>query len=143
MAPSLRGKGWGWVVLLQQPKRSAGFPTHRLKIPPPVPLTRGRGLVGGLRWDARAQADLSCIRARSDAAAVQARLAQRVQRSDRRSTKRGGWRGDRAGPSTCRYSGGPAWGVAGDVGDDLSGAHSDKAQRSREHDGQFVKRVHC
>jgi hypothetical protein len=36
---------------------------------------------------------------------------------------------------------GPASGMAGDRGDDLGGAHSDDAQRRREHDTQFVKRA--
>ena len=42
----------------RQPKRCAVIPAHRLKIPPQVPLTQGRGLVGGARWAASAQAGL-------------------------------------------------------------------------------------
>ena len=37
------GDGWG----LSQPKQCAGFPAHRLKIPPQVPLAEDGGAAGG------------------------------------------------------------------------------------------------
>jgi hypothetical protein len=50
MAPSLTGRGWGWVVFFAA-EAVRRFPAHRLKIPPQVPLAIRRGRVGGARWD--------------------------------------------------------------------------------------------
>ena len=91
---------------------------------------------------------------RSEAAAVPARLAQRLQRSrpndheqrrlcGRRATKRSDWRGGRAAASTSLHPvfGGPAPGLAGDRGGDLAGAAPSEAQRSDLQAGQFAKRA--
>ncbi len=67
--------------VLRQPKQPAGFPAHRLKIPPQVPLADRRGLCGGSAVGRPAHGLPPPLGRCSVAAAVPARLAQRLQRS--------------------------------------------------------------
>ena len=109
--------------------------------------TQGRDVVYACRPSTDA-------RARSVAADVPACLAQRLQRSrpneheqrrlcGRRDTKRSDWRGGRAAASTSMnlVFSGPAPGLGGDRGGDLTGAAPSEAQRSDLQAGQFARRA--
>ena len=137
----------GGVLAAEAVSRLPGPP---LKDPPTSPPHQGTGAGGGSAvgcW----RRGCPSKRARSVAADVPARLAQRMQRSDRTFTRAGGpaadvppsdsdWRGGRAGPGTSRYSAARhrAWRV--DRGDELAAAQR-RRQRRREHGAQFVKRA--
>ena len=163
MAPSLTGRGWGWVVS-SAAEAVSQFPGPPLEDPPTSPPRQSTGAPWGERGGTTgARAATSCGR-RSVAADVPARLAQRLQRSrpndheqrrlcGRRATERSEWRGGRAadrwlccGAAAACTSvhpdfSGPAPGLAGDRGGDLAGAAPSEAQRSDLQAGQFAKRA--
>ena len=134
--------------------RILGHLQGRLKIPPQVPLAIRRGRRGGSAVGRPAHGLPPPHGRRSVAAAVPARLAQRLQRSrpnnheqrrlcGGRATKRSDWRGGRAAASTFLRSvfSGPATGLAGARGGNLAGAAPSGAQRSYLQAGQFAKRA--
>ena len=159
MAPSLTGRGWGWVGFLaaEAVSRFPGPPLEDPPTSPPHPLTGARGgsAVGRLAHG------LPPPRGRRSVAAdVPARLAQRLQRSrpndheqrrlcGRRDTKEPRQRLARrssrslraAAACTSVHFSGPASGMAGDRGGDLAGAAPSGAQRSDLQAGQFAKRA--
>jgi len=139
MAPSLTGRGWGWVGF-SAAEAVSQFPGPPLEDPPTSPPRHSTGARGGSAVGRLAHGLPPPHGRRSVAADVPARLAQRLQRSrpvdheqrrlcGRRATKRSDWRGGRAGPSTPD-SGGPAPGVAGVRGGDLGRAQRTGAERS-------------
>ena len=153
MAPSLTGRGWGWVVFFAAEAVSR-FPGPPLEDPPTSPPHWLTGARGGSAVGRLAHGLPPPRGQRSVAADVPARLAQRLQRSrpddheqrrlcGRRATKRSDWRGGRAAASTSLHSvfSGPATGLAGDRGGDLAGAAPSEAQRSDLQAGQFAKRA--
>ena len=131
MAPSLTGRGWGWVVFLAAEAVSR-FPGPPLEDPPTSPPRNSTGERGGSAVGRLAQGLPPPNGRRSVAADVPARVAQRLQRSrpndheqprlcGRRDTKRSDWRGGRAAASIHPHSctpafSGPAPGLAGDRG---------------------------
>jgi len=163
MAPSLTGRGWGWVGLLAAEAVSQ-FPGPPLEDPPTSPPHWLTGAPWGERGGTTGARAASPRGRRSVAADVPVRLAQRLQRSrpkdherrrlcGRRATKRSDWRGGRAadrwlcsgkvaaGTSLHPVFSGPAPGMAGDRGGDLAGAAPSGAQRSDLQAGQFAKRA--
>jgi hypothetical protein len=153
MAPSLTGRGWGWVVFFAAEAVSR-FPGPPLEDPPTSPPRNSTGARGGSAVGRLAHGLPPPHGRRSVAADVPACLAQRLQRSrpndheqrrlrGRRATKRSGWRGGRAAASTSLHPvfSGPAPGLAGDRGGDLAGAAPSEAQRSDLQAGQFAKRA--
>ncbi len=124
MAPSLTGRGWGWVVS-SAAEAVRRFPGPPLEDPPTSPPHKGRGRSWGERGGTQGARAAPSGRRRSVAAAVPAGLAQRLQREPpnilaqrrlcgRRATKRSDWRGGRAAARTSRVSVfcGPASGMA-------------------------------
>ena len=117
MAPSVTGRGWGWVVFFAAEAVSR-FPGPPLEDPPTSPPRNSTGGAWGeLGGTTGARA------------APSPRAAQRLQRSrpnaheqrrlcGRRATKRSDWRGGRAAASTSLHPvfSGPAPGLAGDGG---------------------------
>lgn len=153
MAPSLTGRGWGWVVSTAAEAVSR-FPGPPLEDPPTSPPRNSTGARGGSAVGRLAHGLPLPHGRRSVAADVPARLAQRLQRSrphdheqrrlcGRRATERSEWRGGRAAASTSLHPvfSGPAPGLAGDRGGDLAGAAPSGAQRSDLQAGQFAKRA--
>jgi hypothetical protein len=153
MAPSLTGRGWGWVVFFAAEAVSR-FPGPPLEDPPTSPPHKLTGAPWGERGGTTGARAAPPHGRRSVAADVPARLAQRLQRSrpndheqrrlcGRRATKRSDWRGGRAAASTSLHPvfSGPAPGLAGDRGGDLAGAAPSGAQRSDLQAGQFAKRA--
>lgn len=153
MAPSLTGRGWGWVVFVAAEAVSR-FPGPPLEDPPTSPPRNSTGARGGSAVGRLAHGLHPRLGRRSVASDVPARLAQRLQRSrpndheqrrlcGRRATERSEWRGGRAAAnnSTHSVSSGPAPGLAGDRGGDLAGAAPSGAQRSDLQAGQFAKRA--
>jgi hypothetical protein len=163
MAPSLTGRGWGWVVFFAAEAVSR-FPGPPLEDPPTSPPHWLTGARGGSAVGRLAHGLPPPHGRRSVAADGPARLAQRLQRSrpndheqrrpcSRRDTKRSDWRGGRAAdrwlcsgaaaasPSLHPVFSGPATGLAGDRGGDLAGAAPSGAQRSDLQAGQFAKRA--
>lgn len=153
MAPSLTGRGWGWVVFFAAEAVSR-FPGPPLEDPPTSPPRYSTGARGGSAVGRLAHGLPPPHGRRSVATDVPARLAQRLQRSrpndheqrrlcGRRATERSGWRGGRAAASTSTHSvlSGPAPGLAGDRGGDLAGAAPSGAQRSDLQAGQFAERA--
>ena len=149
--------------VLQQPKQCAGFPAHRLKIPPQVPLAIRRGRVGGARWD---DWRTGChLPAGGAASRPMCQLAWRsgCSAADRTITSSGGpaadvppsepkvsdWRGGRAadrwlcsgkaaaGTSLHPVFSGPAPGMAGDRG----GVRDASTERSDLRAGPIAKRA--
>jgi hypothetical protein len=142
MAPSLTGRGWGWVVFFAAEAVSR-LPGPPLEDPPTSPPRNSTGARGGSAVGRLAHGLPPPRGRRSVAADVPARLAQRLQRSrphdheqrrlcGRRATKRSDWRGGRAAARTSLNPvfSGPATGMAGDRGGDLAGAAPSGAQRS-------------
>lgn len=128
MAPSLTGRGWGWVVFFAAEAVSR-FPGPPLEDPPTSPPRNSTGARGGSAVGRPAHGLPRPHGRRSVAAAVPARLAQRLKRSrphdheqrrlcGRRATERSEWRGGRAAASTSTHSlfSGPAPGLAGGRG---------------------------
>ena len=128
MAPSLTGRGWGWVGFYAAEAVSR-FPGPPLEDPPTSPPRNSTGARGGSAVGRLAHGLPPPHGRRSVAADVPARLAQRLQRSrpndheqrrlcGRRATKRSDWRGGRVAASTSTHPvfSGPATGMAGDRG---------------------------
>jgi len=81
MTPSLTGRGWGWVGCLAAEAVSQ-FPGPPLEDPPTSPPRNSTGAqLGGARWDDWRTGCPPPPGRRSIAAAVPARLAQRLQRN--------------------------------------------------------------
>jgi len=153
MAPSLTGRGWGWVVYFAA-EAVRRFPGPPLEDPPTSPPHKLTGAPWGERGGTTGARAASTHGRRSVATEVPARLAQRLQRCrpndheqrrlcGRPATKRSDWRGGRAAASTSLHPdfSGPATGMAGDRGGDLTGAAPSGAQRSDLQAGQFAKRA--
>jgi hypothetical protein len=144
MAPSLTGRGWGWVVFFAAEAVSR-FPGPPLEDPPTSPPRNSTGARGGSAVGRLAHGLPPPHGRCSVAADVPARLAQRLQRSrpddheqrrlcGRRATKRSDWRGGRAAASTSMNPvfSGPAPGLAGGRGDGLARAQLTERSAVRE-----------
>lgn len=152
MAPSLTGRGWGWVVS-SAAEAVSQFPGPPLEDPPTSPPRNSTGARGGSAVGRLAHGLPPPHGRRSVAADVPARLAQRLQRSrpndheqwrlcGRRATERSEWRGGRAadrwlcsgdaaaGTSLHPVFSGPAPGMAGDRGGVRDARAPSGAQRS-------------
>lgn len=142
MAPSLTGRGWGWVVS-SAAEAVSRFPGPPLEDPPTSPPRNSTGARGGSAVGRPAHGLPPPHGRRSVAADVPARLAQRLQRSrpddheqrrlcGRRATKRSDWRGGRAAASTSMHPvfSGPAPGLAGAWGGVRDARAPSGAQRS-------------
>ena len=163
MAPSLTGRGWGWVVFFAAEAVSR-FPGPPLEDPPTSPPRNSTGARGGSAVGRLAHGLPLPRGRRSVAADVPACLAQRLQRSrpndheqrrpcGRRATKRSDWRGGRAAdrwlcsgaaaasPSLHQVFSGPATGMAGDRGGVRDGRAPSGAQRSDLRAGPIAKRA--
>ena len=157
MAPSLTGRGWGWVVFLAAEAVSQ-FPGPPLEDPPTSPPHKLTGAPwgehGGTTGARAAPSPRSAQRcgrcASSPGAAVAAQPTERSravaalrptchQGSRRRAT---GAAVEPLRASVCvpAFSG-PAAGMAGDRGGDLAGAAPSGAQRSDLQASQFAKRA--
>jgi len=140
-----------------QPKQCAGFPAHRLKIPPQVPLANRRGRSWGERGGTTgARAALPNASSGGTASRPMCQLVWRSGCSEdaRPLTSSGAPAADvpssaatgaaveplRASLSNPAFSG-PAAGMAGDRGGDLAGAAQSGAQRNDLQAGQFAKRA--
>jgi hypothetical protein len=144
MAPSLTGRGWGWVVS-SAAEAVSRFPGPPLEDPPTSPPHKLTGAPWGERGGTTGARAASSHGRCSVAADVPVRLAQRLQRSrprdheqrrlcGRRATKRSDWRGGRAAARTSLNSvfSGPAPGLAGGRGDGLARAQLTERSVVRE-----------